>query len=266
MKKKNTVQTIKSFLAFVITVLTAVVLFGIIFVSLGLATPSPAFFLELGGVVLLTLEMKIFWYDWAENKRYEDDDIKKAKGIYDDNVSKEVKDITHLEKFLTTLDEQNREDFVKHKLGIRTKDNTKNYAKIKMKFERRAYRKIKRIRSVEIMTRGESPQFIDSKNYTKSNKRAYQIITSIVSMATSVFIASIVFNSLMLSWESAFRFATYLFSIGFTILTTIFKAYKSTGDETLDHLLRLQLILDKYKTHKEKESKCQQDEVQTIKN
>ena len=41
-----------------------------------------------------------------------------------------------------------------------------------MKFERRAYRKIKRIRSVEIMTRGESPQFIDSKNYTKSNKKS----------------------------------------------------------------------------------------------
>ena len=54
-----------------------------------------------------------------------------------------------------------------------------------------------------------------------------------------------------MSWENVFRYAAYLCTICVTIWTTIMTAYKNTENEIIDHITRLQFIVDKYVNYKE---------------
>ena len=66
---KNPIKRIKEWLAFILTLLVVVFLFGIIFIELGITAPTPSFYVELSIVVILTVMMKIWWYDYTEEKR-----------------------------------------------------------------------------------------------------------------------------------------------------------------------------------------------------
>lgn len=278
MKKINWTKAIKNWLAFGITVLLLVVLFGVIFVTLDLATPGPSFFLELGIIVVLTFLMRFFWYDFAEDRRLNEDDLLQERDKYFKMVDEVVKDTNDLDKYLVLLNQENREHYIKNKIGCRTAKNlakknkwlcfwhpsykelTANeigeirYNKLYFKIQRRAD-KLKPIKSDEIMALSDKEVLYDVKNYRKTKKRTYQIASTVLSTGFTVLIASIAFREIMLDWTNVFRYVTYLFSILSTIAMTVLKAYRVTGEETKDWYSRLKFVLDKYACYKEKEVK-----------
>lgn len=274
MKRNNLMTTIKNWLAFGVTILLLVVLFGIIFISLDLATPGPSFFLELGVVVCLSFIMRMFWYDYAEEKRLSETDILTERDKYFNIVDSVVEDSNDLDKYLVVLNQENRDHFIKNKIGSRTAANmakktfwlclfhpryrklteeeigTIRYNKLYFRVQRKAD-KLKQIKSEDILALSDSEMLYDTKNYAKQQKRKYQISSTILSTFFTILIASIAFKEIMLNWTNVFRYITYLFSILATIALTVTKAYRTTGEETLDWFSRLKFILDKYACYKE---------------
>jgi hypothetical protein len=275
---KNPMKTIKQWLSAILTMLVVGVLFSVIFIEGGFVQPSPAFFKELLIVCCLTLMMKIWWYDFAEDKRLSEKDIKDEKDSYFDMVDEVVTDSDDLEKYLKILNKENRDHYVSNKVGCRTAKNlaVKNwwiclwhpeykkmtkeeigqvrYDKLYYKCLRKADR-LRQIKSEEIIALTSSEMLYDSKNYLKQHKRTYQIVTTIVSLVLTTALASMALESILLNWVNVFKYITYLCSMTFTIAWTVAKAYKQTGDDTFDHLSRLKFIVDKYATYKEKEVK-----------
>ena len=273
MKKRNTMKIIKAWLAAGITALLLVVLFGVIFISLDLVTPGPAFFLELGIVAVLTFLMRIFWYDYAEDKRLNEDDLKERRESYFEKLDKVVTNPNDLDDFLVVLNAENREHFIKNKLGCRTAKNLGKKTKwlcfwhpsyknlteeeignirfnnIYLKILRKAD-KLRQIKAEEIVALADSEYLYDVRNYAKNKKRTYQITSTILSTAFTFIIASVAFKEMILCWENVFRYLTYLFSIITTIGKTIMKAYRVAGDETLDWFNRLDFVLDKFSYYK----------------
>lgn len=276
MKKINWMKAIKSWLAFSVTFLLLVVLFGVIFVTLDLATLGPSFFLELGIIVVLTFLMRFLWYDFAEDRRLNEEDLVQERDKYFRMVDEVVKDTNDLDKYLVLLNQENRDHYIKNKIGCRTVKNlakkTKwicfwhpsykklseaeigeiKYNKLYFKIQRRADR-LRPIKSDEIMALSDKEILYDVKNYRKTKKRTYQILSTILSTGFTILIASIAFREIMLDWTNVFRYVTYLFSILSTIAMTVLKAYRVTGEETKDWYSRLKFVLDKYACYKEKE-------------
>jgi hypothetical protein len=276
--KKNPMKTIKQWLSAILTVLVVGVLFSVIFIEGGFVQPSPAFFKELLIVCCLTLMMKIWWYDFAEDKRLSEQDIKDEKDNYFNIVDEVITDSDDLEKYLKILNKENREHYISNKLGSRTaktlavknwwiclwhpeyKKMTKEeigqdrYDKLYYRCQRKADN-LRQIKSEEIIALTSSEMLYDSKNYLKQHKRTYQIVTTIVSLVLTTALASMALESILLNWVNVFKYITYLCSMTFTIAWTVAKAYKQTGDDTFDHLSRLKFIVDKYATYKEKEGK-----------
>ena len=274
--KKNPMKLIKQWLSAILTALVVGVLFSVIFIEGGFITPSPAFFKELLIVCCLTLMMKIWWYDFAEDKRLNESDIAEEKQKYFDIVDTVIKDSDELDDYLKILNKENREHFINNKIGSRTakrlavknwwiclwhpeyKKMTKDeigqvrYDKLYYKCQRKAD-KLRQVKSEEIIALTSSEMLYDSKNYLKQHKRTYQIVTTVVSLILTTALASMALESLMLSWINVFKYITYLCSMTFTIAWTVAKAYKQTGDDTFDHLNRLKFIVDKFATYKEKE-------------
>lgn len=247
MKKIN----LRSLLSTIVTVLLVIVLFGIIFVRLKLVDPSPTFFLELSAIIGLIVIIKSSWYNWAEEKKLkEDEDIKKAKRDYDNYVDSEVKDIYDFEEFLVILNEENRKNYVKNKLKNKTEQNCKNYKKLKEKYEKKSYSKVREIKSSDVKTRGDTLYLADAKNYQKTKKYLYQIITTTFTVIFTTILAFIGFDKIFMSWANLFRYVTYLFTIAFTMASTITTAFRFTEEEVYDHLKRLQFIVDKYVNYK----------------
>lgn len=277
MKRNNLMTVIKNWLAFGITILLLVVLFGIIFISLDLVTPGPSFFLELGVVVCLSFIMRVFWYEYAEEKRLSEQDILEEKSKHFDRVDEVVTDSNDLDKYLIILNQENRDHYIKNKIGSRTAINmskktfwlcffhpsyrklsadeigslryNKLYFKVQLKAD-----KLKPLKSEDILALSDSDMLYDTKNYAKTQKRKYQIASTILSTVFTILIASIAFKEILLNWTNVFRYITYLFSMVATIAITIIKAYKTTGEETLDWFSRLKFILYKYADYKNKNS------------
>lgn len=274
MKRNNLMATIKNWFAFGVTLLLFVVLFGIIFISLDLATPGPSFFLELGVIVCLSFIMRMFWYDYAEEKRLSEQDIEDEKEKYFRIVDDVVDDSNDLDKYLIVLNQENRDHYIKNKIGSRTPINMAKktfwlclihpsyrklekdeigkirYNKLYFKIQRKADR-LKPLKSEDILALTDSEMLYDTKNYANSQKRKFQIVSTILTTFFTILIASIAFKEIMLNWTNVFRYITYIFSMLSTIAITITKAYKVTGEETLDWFSRLKFILDKYACYKE---------------
>lgn len=278
--KKNPMKIIKQWLSAILTALVVGVLFAVIFIEGGFVTPSPAFFKELLIVCALTLMMKIWWYDFAEDKRLNEDDIATAKDDYFTIVDDVVTDIDELDKYLKLLNQENRDHYIKNKLGSRTakklaiknwfvclfhpswRELTKEqigqvrFDKLYYKIQRKADR-LREVKSDEIVSLTSSEMLYDSKNYMKQHKRTYQIVTTIISLSLTVALASMALESLLLNWINVFKYITYLCSMTFTSSWTVVKAYRQTGDDTFDHLSRLKFIISKYDTYKEKEERSE---------
>lgn len=272
---KNSIKKIKEFLAGILTVLIIIFLFGVIFIRLDLVQPTASFFLELSAVIALTIMMKVFWYDYAEDKRLSEQDITDEKKRYYQIVDENIEDSNDLDDFLIILNQENKQHYIDNKIGSRSpktlakktklmclfhpsyKKLTKEeigelrYTKLYFKCQRKAD-KLKPITSEQIMALSDKELLYDAKNHAINKKRSYQIMTTIFSFALTTLIASMAMREIMLNWTNAFRFVGYLCSMIWAMVSTIVVAYKNTGDETFDHLNRLKFIVDKYVTYRAK--------------
>ena len=273
---KVTVKTIKQWLAFILTFLVAATLFGLIFIKTGLVQPTPDFFIEVGIVLILSVLMKVWWYDYTEERRLGEDDLKDEKKNYFNLVDQVILDTNHFEKYLAILNQENREHFIKNKIGSRSPKKLSEvnwwhylwhpswkklspdiignirYSKLYYKIQRRAD-KLKPIKSEHIMALSDSEQLYDSRNHLPFKKRMFQVVSTIGSFLLTVSLSVMAMEEIMLNWANLFRYVGYLCAMAWTISSTVIKAYRQTGDETFDYFARLKFIIDKYATHKEKE-------------
>jgi amino acid permease len=276
--KKNPIKIIKQWLSAILTALVVGVLFAVIFIEGGFVQPSPDFFKELLIVCCLTLMMKIWWYDFAEDKRLNEQEVTDAKQNYLKNVDEVITDLDELEDYLKILNQENKENYLKTKIGSRTpkslavknwwiclwhpeyRNLTKEeigkirYEKLEYKYKRKADN-LRQVKSEEIISLTTSELLYDSKNYMNQHKRIYQIVTTVVSLLLTTALAIMALESLKLNWVNVFKYISYLCSITFTIAWTFMKAYRQTGFDTFDHLNRLTFIVNKYANYKEKEGK-----------
>ena len=273
---KVTIKAVKRWLAFILTFLVAVTLFGIIFIKTGIVQPTPDFFLEVGIVLLLSVLMKVWWYDYTEERRLSEDDLKEEKKNYFIIVDEVIKDTNHFEKYVEILNQENREHFIKNKVGSRSPKKLSEvtwwhylwhpswkkltpevignirYANLYYRIQRKADR-LKPIKSEHIMALSDSEQLYDSRNHLPFKKRMFQVISTIGSFLLTIALSIMAMEEIMLNWANVFRYVGYLCAMAWTIASTVIKAYRQTGDETFDYFARLKFIIDKYATYKEKE-------------
>lgn len=270
-----TIKAIKQWLAFILTAFVVITLFGLIFIKTGIVQPSPSFFMELGIVLLLSVLMKIWWYDYTEERRLAEEDIRLEKEKYFTILDKSVQDVNDLDNYLVLLNQENKDHFVKNKIGSRTSKNLAEkkwwlimfhwswrkltpeeignirYSKLYYKTLRRADR-LKPIKSEQIMALSDSEQLYDARNHLKAKKRTFQVVSTIMSFALTVSLSVMAMEEIMLNWANLFRYIGYLLAMAWTISYTVISAYRQVGTETFDYYSRLKFIVDKYATYKEK--------------
>lgn len=273
---KITIKAIKQWLAFILTAFVVITLFGLIFIKTGIVQPSPSFFMELGIVLLLSVLMKIWWYDYTEERRLAEEDIRLEKENYFTILDKSVQDVNDLDKYLTILNQENKDHFIKNKIGSRTPKNLAEkkwwlimfhwswrkltpeeignirYSKLYYRTLRKADR-LKPIKSEQIMALSDSEQLYDARNHLKAKKRTFQVVSTIMSFALTVSLSVMAMEEIMLNWANLFRYIGYLLAMAWTISYTVISAYRQVGTETFDYYSRLKFIVDKYATYKEKE-------------
>lgn len=271
-----TIKTIKQWLSFILTFLVAATLFGLIFIKTGIVQPSSSFVMEVLIVLLLTLLMKLWWYEYSEEKRLSEQDIKDEKSNYFKFIDTVITDTNEFEKYLVLLNQENREHFIKNKMGSRSPKKLSEltwwhylwhpswkkmdaevvgnlrYSKLYYKIQRKAD-KLKPLKSEHIMALADSEQLYDSRNHLQAKKRMFQFISTIVSFFLTIALSVMAMEEIMLNWANVFRYVGYLCAMAWTIAYTVLKAYRQTGDETFDYFSRLRFIVDKYATYKEKE-------------
>lgn len=272
---KITIKAIKQWLAFILTAFVVITLFGLIFIKTGIVQPSPSFFMELGIVLLLSVLMKIWWYDYTEERRLAEEDIKLEKEKYFTILDKSVQDVNDLDNYLVILNQENKDHFVKNKIGSRTPKNLAEkkwwlimfhwswkkltpeeignirYSKLYYRTLRKADR-LKPIKSEQIMALSDSEQLYDARNHLKAKKRTFQVVSTIMSFALTVSLSVMAMEEIMLNWANLFRYIGYLLAMAWTISYTVISAYRQVGTETFDYYSRLKFIVDKYATYKEK--------------
>lgn len=271
-----TIKAIKQWLAFILTAFVVITLFGLIFIKTGIVQPSPSFFMELGIVLLLSVLMKIWWYDYTEERRLAEEDIRLEKEKYFVILDKSVQDVNDLDNYLVILNQENKDHFVKNKIGSRTPKNLAEkkwwlimfhwswrkltpeeignirYSKLYYRTLRKADR-LKPIKSEQIMALSDSEQLYDARNHLKTKKRTFQVVSTIMSFALTVSLSVMAMEEIMLNWANLFRYIGYLLAMAWTISYTVISAYRQVGTETFDYYSRLKFIVDKYATYKEKE-------------
>lgn len=257
MKKNN----IRGMLITISTILILTVLFGVIFIRLGLARPSETFFMEIAIISGFVTYIKLFWHSYVEALANKDEGIVKLKRTYDDLVEKEIIDIYDFEIFLPTLDQENYDAYVEKALKGKTPENyngkflkifPRNYNKLYNKLVKRAHKRVRKIKSIEVRSRCTSKDLANSKNYLKMTKTIYLVVTGIVSILASILFASIMYQELLLNISNIFRYVSYLAIIAITIGTTIKTAWSMTIDLTTDFLVRLEHIINKYVQYKKR--------------
>lgn len=268
------IRAVKQWLAVILTLLVIFTLFGIIFVKAGIVQLTPEFFMELSIVLLLGLLMKVWWYDYTEDKVLSDPEMKREKDKYFEIIDKVVLDANDLEKYLVILNQENKEHFIKNKIGSRTSKNLAQkewwmlilhpswhkltpeqigeirYAKLYYRTQRQAD-KLPPIKSEQIMALSNSQQLYDARNHLQTKKRTFQIVSTMGSFLLTTAFSMQAIEQIMLNWENVFKYVCYLFTITFSIAWTVIKAHKQTKEETLDYYSRLKFIVDKYATYKE---------------
>lgn len=273
---KVQIKAIKQWLAFILTALVAITLFGIIFIRAGIVQPTPEFFMELAIVLILSLLMKVWWYDYTEEKRLSEEDLTDTRNDYWEYISTRIEDINDLDSYLVILNQENKEHYVKNKIGSRTPKKLSEinwfqkllhpawkklppdeigairYARLYYRIQRKAD-KLPPVKSEHIMALSNSEQLYDARNHLPSKKRWFQLISTIGSFFLTTALSILAMEQIMLSWANVFRYVGYLAAMTWTIAYTIIKAYKQTGDETIDYFNRLRVIVDKYTSYKSKE-------------
>lgn len=256
-------NTIKKWLSTVVTGLLLIVLFGIIFIQLELVELSSGFFLELGITASLITIIRIFWYNDGEDRAIRAADIKLLKTDYSTLVKTTIKSYEDLETFIKELNEENRQNWVFHKLKGRTKDNYKDYDKLYQNLTEKSYAKVPVITSTQILTRSANYETINAKDYTSVKKAWYQASSLAMSIGMTILLSVIAYKEIMIDWTNLFRYLSYVFNIAWALISSLFSGYNNYRHTTLDHISRLTMIVNRYAEWCKGGKKCRSEQEQT---
>lgn len=260
-----TIQTIKKWLAAVMTGLLTGVLFGIVFVVLGLNDISnESFTIESCIVTIMLIVLRFFWYEDGEDRAEEL--LRPTKQAYADLVEQNILDQENLQKFLDELNKKNRKAWIDNKLGSKTEKNYPKYEKLKARLERNVARKVPLITITQIMTRSSRTEILSGRDFKTIRKIIQQASAFVISIAWSILISLIAFKQLNMTAENVFRYVTYLFSMTWAIITSLIKGYNTNKKETIDHIARLTMIVNRYavwKKNDEEKQRCSVELQQT---
>lgn len=250
------------------------VLFAIVFVSLDFVELTVSFFLELACVTGISVIVKLWFYPAGEDKALKNKELSDLKKDYFNYVDTNIKDSKTLDEFLIVLNQKNREDYIKNKMGKRTPETMQRetYKAWWFKLFHKKYKhqteeelaqtryqllldkytlkadKLPIIYSQDIMELTPSATLADSKNYRKKHKIQYQTLTTIGSVFFLTALSMIAWNSIQGDWESVFRYVTYVFTVFSTSATTYFTALRTTDVDERSHVQRCRDIVRKYKS------------------
>ena len=148
-------KVFKRILGFIITILGFGLLFGVLFVELDIVTLGLPFFIELFCVMAIVGVNKFSWYETAEERTLEQQDLIDMRDDYDDHVDAAIKDINDFENFLPELDKSNYDDFVKSKIGKITPKSLgyAKYVKILKRVTRKALKIFKTESDIDLENR-----------------------------------------------------------------------------------------------------------------
>jgi hypothetical protein len=80
----------------------------------------------------------------------------------------------------------------------------------------------------------------------------------------TILLSILAYKELMLNWENVFRYLTYVFSIVWALVSSLWSGYKTYKNTTIDHISRLTMIVNRYAAWKANGGKrCQQDKPAT---
>lgn len=254
------IETIKKWFATIFTGLLVMVLFGITFIALDIVDPSSDFGLEFCVVTIAVVLIRIFWYNNGEDKASKEQAIIDAQKKYIDLIDTTITDQEDFEQFLDELNQQNRDNWVKHKLGNKTDKNCKNYTELKDKLDRQVGFWVRPITISQILTRSSRYAVITARNYKKRNAIIYQSTTLILSILATAATSAIVFKNFVFEWSKIIKFATYLMNIVWAMMSSVSSGYKQHKEEVIDLVSRLTMIVNRYDDWKSKQGeqkKCQ---------
>ena len=240
------IAKIKKWLATIFTTFVVIILFGIVFVRFEIVEPSARYYTEVLIIATIATIIRLTWYSDGELKASCEEDMIEAKKNYSQLVADIVDDQSNLEEFLKELNEENKKNWVKFKLGNKTPENCPKYQKLKDRYDRWVSFFVKPVTSTQILTRSTKSNVIDARNYEKSSKYIYQTLSVVISIISSIVIARLAFNELLLNWENAFRYATYIGNIVWAMFSSLNSGYKTYKQETSDHISRLTMIVNRY--------------------
>lgn len=253
-----TIQTIKKWLAAIMTGLLSGVLFAIVFIVLGINDISnESFTIETAIVTIMLIILRFFWYENGEDRAEEL--LAPTKHAYADLVEENISDQENLQIFLDYLNEKNRKAWIANKLGKKTEKNYAKFEKLKSRLERKVARKVPLVTITQIMTRSSRLEIISGKDFRTIRKIFQQVSAFVVSIAWATLLSLIAFKQINMSIENIFRYITYLFSMTWAIVTSLINGYNITKKETIDHIARLTMIVNRYavwKKNHEETQKC----------
>lgn len=259
------IETIKKWFATIFTSLVVMILFGITFIALDIVDPTSDFELEFAIVTIAVILIRIFWYNNGEEKAAKEQDIIDAQNNYSELVGNTITDQEHFELFLDDLNQQNRDNWVKNRLGNKTKKNCKNYDKIKDRLDRNVGFWVRPITVSQVLTRSSRYTVITAKDYKKRNKVIYQSSTLILSIVFTAATSAIVFKDFIFEWSKIVKFATYMMNIVWAMMSSLNAGYRQHREEVMDHVSRLTMIVNRYddwRTNKGELEKCQSGQLQ----
>ena len=108
--------------------------------------------------------------------------------------------------------------------------------------------KLRPITSGDILTKDSTTDLVDVKNRLNIRKYMYQTFSAVYTLISFILFGLVVFKYFEWSLENATRFLTYIVYIGFTMMMAINFTVSNTKKSTVSHLLRLQMVLDKYES------------------
>lgn len=253
------ITTVKKWLSTIITILLLFVLFGLIFVKLEIVELTKTFFLELTIVIALTTIIRFFWYNEGEERAMGENQLIAMKQSYKDLVDVTITSQENLDIFIDDLNKQNRTAWVTRQLKGKTPKNCPKYELIKQKLIEKSYTKVPVITSTQILTRSTMYETVNATDYTKSKKIFYQTISILMSAGLSIILGILAYKELMLNWENLFRYVTYIFSIVWALITSLWNGYKNYKTTTVDHISRLTMIVNRYGEWKKGGAVCPQE-------
>ncbi|MDY0291948.1 MAG: hypothetical protein RBR02_06400 [Desulfuromonadaceae bacterium] len=249
---------IKKTLGWVFLFLTIGILFLVLFSGIKPRDVWDTFWLELFIASILTITDRAFFVMTTEEKVEPERKAlrKEYNKYYDDNV----KDINAFEIHLEELDAENKSDYIKQKMGTKTKEShPKLYAKVIKKAD-----KIKPLRITDFQSAQKTRLKYDSRNYYGINKTIYQLLLAIVNIAVSALLAYIMFDKFGATWETFARFMTYTGSLIIVTILTINWTRNKVINTTIEQIERLQIMIDKYVHKRNKGHKFIKQEEENV--